>query len=293
MQVTRRKLLVGSLGLASAPAIRPAVADQAPAVEKAPGMKLGMISYNVAKDWSLPVLIANCKAAGFEGVELRTTHAHGVEPTLGAAARKEVRSRFSDTGIVLWGLGTVCEFQSPDAAVVRENVESCKRWCELAHDVGAHGVKVRPNGLPDPAAVDKTLVQIGDALRECGRAAEAQGVEVWLEVHGSGTAHPPHIRTILDRCGHPKVGACWNSNASDLVNGSVKQYFELLRPDIRSCHINDLWDTSYPYRELFALFRKSGYDRFTLCEVGTPVHAEDGPLFMRCYRGLWRELQHS
>lgn len=256
-------------------------------------MKLGTITYNIAKDWDLPTLLHNVKAAGLEGVELRTTHAHGVEPTLNVMQRKEVRQRFADTGLTLWGLGTVCEFHAPDPAKVKENIESCKRWCELAQDVGAHGVKVRPNGLPEGVPVEKTLAQIGTALRACGEAADAHGVEIWLEVHGSGTAHPPHIRTILDACHHPKVGACWNSNPQDVQNSSVQTYFELLKPDIRSCHINDLWNPAYPYRELFALLRQSGYDRFTLCEVGTPLRAEDGIAFLQCYRGLWNELQRA
>ena len=81
----------------------------------------------------------------------------------------------------------------------------------------------------------------------------------------------------------------WNSNPGEVRDGSVRAAFDLLRPYLRHCHINDLWG-SYPYRELFSLFRAAGYDRYTLCEVGTPVHPEDGALFYRCYRGLWREL---
>src|SRR5579871_6021124 len=288
-RITRRELVERGATLAAVSALLPV--SVAAAEPKGQGrMKLGTITYNVAKDWDLPTVIHHAKAAGLEGVELRTQHAHGVELTLDAGKRREVKQRFTDAGFTLWGLGTVCEFHSPEAATVRAQIEECKRWCELAQDVGAHGVKVRPNGLPKEVPVEKTLEQIGSALRECGEAADAHGVEIWLEVHGSGTAHPPHIRTILDACKHPKVGACWNSNKSDIENGSVKTYFDLLRPDIKSCHINDLWDASYPYRELFALFRQSGYDRFTLCEVGAAIKPEDGVAFLLCYRGLWREL---
>lgn len=253
-------------------------------------MKLGLITYNIARDWDLPTILHHVQAAGWDGVELRTEHAHGVELSLDAGQRKEVRQRFADAGVTLWALGTTCEFHAPDAATVASNIEQCKRWCELAQEVGAHGVKVRPNGLPQEVEVSKTLAQIGEALRECGRAADAHGVEIFLEVHGGGTQHPPHIRTILDNCAHPRVGACWNSNKADILDGSVKAYFELLHPDIKSCHINDLWDESYPYRELFALLQKAGYDRFTLCEVGTPLPQEAAVPFLRCYKGLWKEL---
>jgi len=286
--LTRRKLLTGGAAITAGSAL--GVETAAAPRDRPLTMKLGMISYNVGKDWDLPTLIHHAKAAGLQGLELRTQHAHGVEPTIGADMRKEVKQRFTDAGMTLWGLGTTCEFQSPDAATVRTNIEECKRWCELGQDLGAHGVKVRPNGLPKEVAVEKTLAQIGDSLRECGQAAEAHGVEIWLEVHGAGTMEPPNIRAILDHCKRPNVGACWNSNKTDILNGSVKTYFDLLRPDIKSCHINDLWDEGYPYRELFSLFEQTGYDRFTLCEVGASIKPEDGVTFLQCYHGLWREL---
>jgi sugar phosphate isomerase/epimerase len=251
--------------------------------------RLGTITYNVAKDWDLPTLLHVAHASKLSGVELRTTHAHGVEPTIDAARRREVRAMFADSGLTLWGLGTVCEFQSTDPAKVRQNVEDCKRWCQLAEDLGAHGVKVRPNGLPSGADLQTTLAQIGDALRECGDAAVQHGVEIWMEVHGQVTQNPPNAQTILKHCAHPRVGACWNSNGTDVMNGSVAASFALLKPYIRSCHINDLW-SSYPYAELFSLFRKNGYAGFTLCEVNQSFPPQQGQVFLQCYRALWSRL---
>ena len=43
--------------------------------EKGESMKLGLVTYNLAKDWDLGTIIANCEETGFSGVELRTTHA--------------------------------------------------------------------------------------------------------------------------------------------------------------------------------------------------------------------------
>src|SRR5688500_16796997 len=42
-------------------------------------MKIGIVTYNIAKDWDVTTIIKNCAATKFEGVELRTTHKHGVE----------------------------------------------------------------------------------------------------------------------------------------------------------------------------------------------------------------------
>ena len=155
-------------------------------------------------------------------------------------------------------------------------------------------MKVRPNAFPKGVSQEKTLEQIGKALIPCGKAAEAAGVEIWVEVHGTGTSHPPHMKTMMDHCGHPKVGVTWNSNGSDLKDGSVAEYFNLLRPHLLSCHINELWKDAagqYPYRELFRLMRETGYDRYTLIEVGTPF-ADDkaGEAFLRHYKALWASL---
>lgn len=282
---------LGAAGLLAAAGARPAEAGAAATpAGPAPRFKLGLVTYNLAGEWDVPTIIARCKATGFEGVELRTTHKHGVEPDMDAARRRDVRRQFEDAGVRLWGLGSVCEFHSPDAATVEKNIETCRRFCELARDVGAAGVKVRPNGLPAEVPVPKTLEQIGKALRTCGEAADANGVEIWVEVHGRGTSDPPNMKTILEHCGHPKVGICWNSNPGDVKDGSVKASFEMLRPWLRSCHINEL-SSEYPWRELFGLLRQAAYDRYTLCEIQAFKTREpaDVERLMKWYRALWVE----
>ncbi len=288
MAVTRRDVIgaaMGALGLAGA-------ADAAAAPEgkgRARKMHLGIVTYNVARDWDFDTILKNCREAGIQGVEFRTTHRHGVEPSLDAARRKEVRERCTEAGLLQTSLGSVCEFQSPDPAVVRQNVDTCRQFVELARDIGARGVKVRPNGAPKDVPLERTLEQIGHALNECGRIGADYGVEIWMEVHGGITQLCPNARKIMDACGHPNVGVTWNSNPTDVVDGSIKAGFDLLHPFIRCCHITELW-SDYPYRELFSRLNETGYDRFTLCEIGSPVEAQDGVTFLRCYKGLWQEL---
>lgn len=291
MTVTRRGFFAagGALGAA---ALLPAPAAEA---QEAPRFRLGTVTYNIAATWDLPTLLQACKASGFGDVEFRTTHGHQVEPTLTAEQRRDVKKRAEDAGIRIWGLGTVCEFHSPDPAVVKKHVDDCRAFCALAADLGAKGVKVRPNGIPKGGDPAKTLDQIGKALQDCGKAAAEHGVEVWVEVHGAVTQNPPNMRTIMDACGHPSVGVCWNSNPTDVKDGSIKESFELLKKDIKSVHINELW-SGYPYRELFAGLKGMGYDRVTLMEcAGVPEAAgakspEAAIRFMRYYKALWTEL---
>lgn len=250
---------------------------------------LGIVTYNIAANWDLTTVLSILKKTGLKFVEFRTTHKHGVEPSLNKEARAEVRKRCADTGVTIWGLGTVCEFHSPDAKVVEGHVESCKRFLELGQDLGAKGVKVRPNGLPKEVAEEKTLEQIGKALFQCGEAAKGVGQEVWVEVHGQGTSQPVRMKKMMENANHPSVGICWNSNAEDVKNGSVAESFSLLKPWLKSCHINSL-HSSYPYRQLFKLLKEAGYSRVTLCEIPEKIEAADGEVFLRYYKKLWEEL---
>ena len=276
-----------SLRLAKAgePIAHPVLHARAEAAGTPPPFHLGLVTYNLARDWDIETIIKNCEKTGFAGAELRTTHKHGVEPAISKQKREEVKKRFANSGVRLVSLGTTCEYQSPDAAVVEKNIEETRRWCELAQDLGCLGVKVRPNGFPRGMAHEQTLEQIGRALARCGDVARDHGVEIWMEVHGEGTQLPSNAHQILVVSNHPAVGACWNSNPTDVENGSVRNGFELLKPWIRSCHINDLDDKAYPWHELFALLRAINFDRYTFAEVAEPSCE---PLrFMSYYHAVW------
>ena len=101
--------------------------------------------------------------------------------------------------------------------------------------------------------------------------------------HGRVTCEPPNIRAILDHADCDNVYACWNSNAQDVVDGSIDANFELLRPDIGLVHITELWN-DYPWPRLFELLAAAGYEGFCLAEI--PASADPVRL-MRYYRALW------
>jgi sugar phosphate isomerase/epimerase len=249
-------------------------------------MHLGAVTYNILKDWDVETIIRRLGDAGFEAVELRTGHAHKVEPDLDAAARAQVRKRFEQSKVRLLSFGSTCEFQSPDPNERQRQVEIGKKFVELAHDTGAWAVKVRPNTLPKDVPPETTIKNIGAGLRQLGGFAHGYGVEIWMEVHGRDTQNPPIAAAIMKATDHENVGLCWNSNPVDVVNGSVKPSFDLLHRWIRNCHIHDFTD-NYPYREFFGLLQKSNYERYTLLEA---AESKEPDRFLRYYRALWTEL---
>lgn len=248
-------------------------------------MQLGIVTYNIAAEWDLPTVIERCAALGFSGVELRTQHAHGVEEGLSAEQRRDVRRRFADSPVQLVGLGTTYEYHSLDPAVVRQNVEGTKRALALAHDLGAGGVKVRPNGHQERAGVprEQTLAQIGLAARECGATARDLGVELRMEMHGA-VRNATDMRRIFETA-DDLLWACWNSNDDDVKDGSIAHDFTLVSRWIREVHITRLWNPEYPYAELFRLLKGIDYHGFCLAEIPASADAEE---LLRYYRALYR-----
>jgi sugar phosphate isomerase/epimerase len=280
--VTKRRDFLKTL------AVAPAVGF---AIPSGPGFRLGSITYNVLKDHDLDGVIRILEATGFEGVELRTGHKHGVEPSLSAADRARVRKRFANSKVRLVGYGTTCEFHSPDAAERNRQVATAKEFVDLARDTGAMGVKVRPNDLPAGVPEETTIANIGACLRELGEYGASRRVEIWLEVHGRKTSVPTVAAAIMKATKQNNAGLCWNSNNADIVNGSVESSFRLLQPWIRHVHIHELLKDDYPYQELFGLLSKASYDRYTMCEVG--AGAGDAESYLRAYRNRWLELTGS
>jgi sugar phosphate isomerase/epimerase len=254
-------------------------------------LRLGTVTYNIAKDWDLPTILEKLERLGYAGVELRTTHRHGVEVGLSAEQRREVRRRFEDSPVELAGLGSAFEFQSPDPAVVRRNIEGTKEYVRLAHDVGAPGVKVRPNGLPRGEDPDTVFRRIGRGLHEVGEDAEGFGVEIRVEVHGGGTQEWPGFAKIIEYADHPNVFVCWNSNPADVTeDGTIAPNFRLAAGKIREVHLRDLTDERYPWRELFALLAGAGYDGYTLAEI---PESADPDRVLQYFRALWLAYQPS
>jgi sugar phosphate isomerase/epimerase len=277
----RRSFLGAAAGLAlcELPAVEPS-----PAAE--PSFQLGCVTYELLKEMDLDTVIRTLETVGIAAVELRTGHKHAVEPSLGADARTRVRDRFKTSKVKLLSYGTTCEFQSPDPAERRKQIDTAKSFVDLAVDTGAIAVKVRPNGLPAGVPQDTTVRNISAGLREVGEYGRSKGIEIWMEVHGRTTQEPRLASAILAAANHPNVGACWNSNPTDVQDGSVRQAFDLLGRYVRSAHINDLY-SSYPWREFFQLLRASGYKRYTLAEV---AESKEPERFLRYYKALWQQL---
>jgi len=263
--LSRRSFLSHSSAIVAGGLITGSLIERCAATSNASKLRLGLVTYQWGKDWAVPELIQNCSEAGIEGIELRSTHKHGVEIQLDTAKRQEVKKRFSDSPVALVGLGSACEYHAVDPAVVQKNIDETKAWVDLCHEVGGSGVKVRPNGLPKEVPVEKTLEQIGKSLLTVGKYAAEFGIQIRVEVHGAGTQEIPNMKTIMDVADHPNVVVCWNCNPTDLNGAGFETNYKMLDKWMGTVHIHDLREgkNKYPWKELFSLLTSCQSKNFT------------------------------
>lgn len=261
-----------------------------------PKAQYGLVTYQWAKDWDLPTLLKNCKTANVLGVELRTTHAHGVERTLSKQQRKEVVQQFADSPVALVGIGSNERFDNPNPAVVKKALADTQDFIKLSHDVGGTGVKVKPDSFHKGVSKEETIEQIGRALNQVGKYGADWGQQIRLEVHGK-CAHLPTIRKILDVADHPNVAICWNCNKQDLEGTGLAENFALVKDRLgATTHIHDLINSDYPHKQFFELMAGVNYTGWLMLEEGkqpkkdtVAALAEQRKLFDQ----MWAQAQDS
>jgi sugar phosphate isomerase/epimerase len=270
-RTTRRQFLRRSAAAAAILSASPLARSVSAAATEKPGskMKIGLVTYLWGRDWDLPTLIANCAKTEVLGLELRTTHAHGVEPSLTAAERREVKRRFDDSPVTCVGPGSNERFCHPDPAGLKQAIEATKGFIRLSHDIGGSGVKVKPNSFHPGVPHEKTIEQIGRSLNELGRFADDWDQDIRLEVHGE-CSQLPTIKAIMDVADHPRVGVCWNSNDQDLQGAGLEANFQMVQDRLgATVHVRELNVGSYPYQQLIDLLVGIDYPGWVLLECRT------------------------
>ena len=270
-ELSRRQFVQRTLGAGIALAAFNSLPAAAMDRKRPKGLQMGLVTYMWGAKWDLPTLISNCEKSGLLGVELRTEHAHKVETDLTAAQRKEVKKRFADSPVTCVGYGSNYEYHSPDPARLRENIEGTKAYIKLCKDIGATGLKVKPNTLPKEVEREKTIAQIARSLNEVGRFARDYGQIIRVECHGPVTQEIPVMKEIFDQVTEKSVKMCWNSNDVDLNPPGLEANFNSVKQWIGdTTHIRGIKISDYPYEELFRLLHGIKYNGWILVEATTP-----------------------
>jgi len=276
--ISRRHFLAGSVaavvGVGSPGGPRKSLLQAADLpTSSASRMRFGLATYTWGKDWDIPALIRNCDKAGVYGVELRTSsnYAHGVEVTLNASQRAEVKQRFADSPVRVVSIACSERMDWPEPERLRAAIEAAKKHLQLSHDIGCDVLRVFPNQFHRDVPREKTIEQIARAVDQLGLVAADLGQEVSLEAHGPA-GELPTMRAIMDQVNLRCVRVRLNCDARDAQGQGFVANFELVKDFLsRVIHVHDLADPQYPYQRMVDLLQKANREGWALAERGDPV----------------------
>jgi sugar phosphate isomerase/epimerase len=231
-------------------------------------MKLGLMSYLMAKTWDRPTVYRIMKETGLEGFEARTErqHGHGIEVALTKEQRAAVKAEAAREGIVISCVASGCMFHWADEAKRRAEIENAKRHLELARDLGVPRVRVFPNDIVEGENTDVTCKRVAQSLLELGQYAQGLNIDVLLEMHGK-LGKVDTAEKIMQQAEHPRIGLVFNSQPRDLVDGSLTSTWKRVRKYVRHVHVHEFSNRKFPYRELFLTLKKEGYEGYLSLEL--------------------------
>ncbi|MBI86074.1 MAG: xylose isomerase [Planctomycetaceae bacterium] len=242
------------------------------APERGSKMEIGLVTYLWAHMWDLDTCLKNCEAAEVLGIELRSTHGHGVEPSLNSHQRAEVKKKFGDSPVTCLGPGSNERYDNPDPAVVKKAIEATKDFLQLSHDIGSSGVKVKPDRFRDEMSREKTIEQIGKSLHHLAHFADDLGQELRLEVHNTVGKDFAALAQIMEIADHPRAVLCWNSNPADFEGDGLQANFNAVKDYFgQTAHIHELQSAGYPYQDLMNLLVAMDYSGWLLLECTSKI----------------------
>jgi sugar phosphate isomerase/epimerase len=196
-------------------------------------------------DWSWHDVLRHGPQYGYNGVEVRLLSQEtnllalaDLAPSQWSIRRREL----DDAGFRVAGLASSVRFDEPDAAARDRQLETGRRYIDLAVALGAEFIRVFGDVLPsadDPSRRASVMTQISDGLVALGEAAAPTNVQILLETHGDFSASPP-AEEMMRQVNHPHVGLVWDTHHPwRFFDERLGDTWQRLKPWVRHTHWKD------------------------------------------------------
>lgn len=276
---TRREWLAAALAAGGVGHCQPAPAR----------LPLGFSLYGM-KTVALPDALRTCTATGYDGVELALLPGYATEPArLSAADRRELRSRFDDSGLSLHGLMENLSEPAADAAH-RANLDRLRAAADLGHALCPD----RPPPIETvlggrPAEWDTVKDRLADRLRAWAEVARATRTVVAVKPHVAHALHTPAAAAwLVGQVNSPWLRLAFDHSHFALRGVAVADAVRTLAPLAAFAHVKDArgsaekfefllpgeHGTDYP--ELVRSLTAAGYRGPVVVEVSSMVFNRQG-----------------
>lgn len=231
-------------------------------------MHLGLMAYQLAKEWDIEATAKMCKDGRMESFEFfaEPSYKQKISLDMQPAEAKKVRKVFADSGVQIAGLAITEVYDSPSVTQVKEAVARTKQFVLLAVDIGAPRLRCLGDKLHENEPKAWTSARIASALSEIVHYSAGLGVDIGFEMHGSFTNWEDALE-VVKRVNHPRCYLVHNSQPGNTPPEDFDRVFDLLRPHIGHVHLNDLLETRFPYRKFLRKLRDTNYEGFFSLEL--------------------------
>lgn len=253
-------------------------------------MKLCLNTYNLAANCNIEQIISLCKANGIAGIEFSIGygHRHGIEADADRQSLVEARDKITDAGLQIVSISTFCRFDSDDPLINQLNIEKAEKATELANIMHASIFRYVGNDIPKHISRDEFLSQMRNIAERLSQKSKKYGIKSLLNLHG-GLRAAGDVERIM-RGSSSDSGIVYNCDPFDAVSGSAEASISTLLPYIRHIHMHSMLN-GFPYKELFCIMKKSGYNGWYSIAVDESV--EDTDTYLGYYTRLARSMYES
>ncbi len=201
-------------------------------------MKYAFMTFS-CPELTLDQVLAMATRFGYDAVEPRidSQHGHGIETSLTAAERAQVRRKVAAGGVALCCLATSHSYADPAKAA--KEVEGTIASVRLAADVGAPRVRVFGGRIPAGVSREQASDLLVDSLRSVAREIAGLGVTVCMETHDDW-CDPSDLAAVIRRVNHGAIAVNWDiMHPVRRAHKTVQEAFDTLKPWIQHVHFHD------------------------------------------------------
>lgn len=199
-------------------------------------MKYAFMSFSTP-DLGLAETLNLAARLGYDGIEPRIGHAHGIDADRTPEQRSAALRQARDAGVAIACLALGTQFANPEAAP--DSIESVRRFITLAHDLDCPVLRVFGGKIPEGIHRADATAAVAAALSQLGDEAKEAGVAICLETHDAWT-HPDDVAALMEQVAHPAIAVNWDFLHPTRISGvAVRAGFERLLPWIRHVHVHD------------------------------------------------------
>jgi len=277
INLNRRKLLGALAALPVVSASELALRAQT-ATAAGPGhLKAGLVAYSyrkelMAKTMNYEDVIRKASDWGLDGVDTTVYWFPDTSDQYLAGLRKAALKN----GVQLYNAGVRVQLAQPTPELRTAQVDSIRKWVDVADRIGASHVRVFGGAIPKGATEEQAIAWAVEVLRRGAEYAGSKGITVGVEDDGGLTATAEPTIAVAKQAESPWAGV--NADSGNPPKNGYAQ-FDMLLPYATSIHlkttVTDENGKHIPadWGRLLGMIAKAGYRGF----VGLESEGEDAP----------------